>query len=1524
GNLAGANLTFTGAASNTFSGTGPTTDIRTLTINKGTSNANVLEITTSNFTVQGGNTDAASMAYLTLTNGTLKISGNFTLAGRTFTAAGFTIGTTAGFWLNNPNYTVSGQNGSSTVNWLRVSQGTLNIGTASGNSMQFSNNATVIVEGGAINATGRFCVSAAANNLNYVQTGGTITVCTVGNASATLASFDLGQGTGLDPVITGGTVICRLANTSATIRDYRNEQGPTGGGVTGGTVQFGDAGSGAAKAFQANGIFPDVVISNTSGNHTLTLRAPSFFFNNMRNVTINTGNTLNLGVGTNNLLFISGSSTVINNGTIVSNSAGNRFIYFTPGANGGYTGSGTSTGAMTSLESQAGSVTMSQVNNLVVRRVIIFTGNFLNSGKITLGDGSATLNVIQIGNTTSPTAAGTFDAPLTFNLGTGGQQASYLRTGAARSTGGEINPGRTLVNFTQDDTAAFPPHPLTLSGGDVTVTSALNLTNGRIVTGASKVIANGTVARTAGHVDGNLQKPVAVGAAVARTFEIGAANGYTPVSVTFATVTGAGALVARSTTGDHANIATSPVNPAKSVNRYYTLTNLGTVFTTADETATFLPGDVDGGANTANFVTGKYDSPNWSPTTTGTRTATTTQATGITSFSDFQIGEAQWSITATAGAGGTIAPTGTSYVANGGNLSYTITPSACFVIADVVVDGVSQGPIASYDFLNVTANHTISATFTAALAYTIVASAGAGGSISPSGNVSVPCGGDQAFTITPDGCHTIADVLVDGVSVGAVANYNFNAVGANHTISASFAVRVYSIVASAGTGGNISPSGNVYVNCGDDQSFTITTDACYTIRDVLVDGVSVGAVSNYSFVGVTSDHTIAAYFQIIPWTLTSSAGPGGSITPTVVVDCGSSYTFTITPDPCYAVADVLVDGVSVGAVTSYEFTNVQDDHTISATFALTTYTITATAGPGGSISPSGNVNVNCGDDQGFTITPDPCYEVVDVIVDGVSQGSLIFHQFNDVQANHTISATFALSTYTITATAGPGGSIVPSGAVPVTCGDDQTFTITPDACHTILDVQVDGSSVGPVANYTFNDVTSDHIIDATFALSQYTITATAAPGGSITPSGANLVDCGDDLTFLIEPDLCWAITDVVVDGSSVGAVTSYTFSDVMANHTIDAYFALTNYTITATAGPNGSIRPSGNVTVGCGEDQKFTIDPAVGFELCELTVDGESVPVTGSYTFSNVGANHTIHAEFCDIQCPSVAVVAPNGGETLIIGASYPIQWTATDNVSVTCVDILVSYTGLGGPWTSIATCIPNSSPYNWTVVGPASNNAAIKVVAHDAAGNACDDISDREFRIIDFVVPVLLSQFAANPISDGVELRWKLTDAFEFARVNIERGDLATGPFEALAAPITIEGGQSVLVDRTVEVGQTYFYRLAGITREGQVVTFEPLQATAGRPVTEFALAPIANNPARDNVRIAFSVPKDSHVRLSVVDVQGRPVATLIDDTKAAGSYQATWSGDSDRNGRAPSGIYFILMEAPGTKLVQRVALVH
>ena len=158
------------------------------------------------------------------------------------------------------------------------------------------------------------------------------------------------------------------------------------------------------------------------------------------------------------------------------------------------------------------------------------------------------------------------------------------------------------------------------------------------------------------------------------------------------------------------------------------------------------------------------------------------------------------------------------------------------------------------------------------VSYSITASAGANGSITPSGSVYVVPGTNQLFTISPATGYHVADVLVDGSSVGAVTSYTFPSVSSNHTISATFAINTYTLSASAGANGTISPSGSQTVNYGSSRTYTITPATGYHIADVLVDNVSVGPVGTYTFSSVSANHTIAATFAINTYTLNASAG----------------------------------------------------------------------------------------------------------------------------------------------------------------------------------------------------------------------------------------------------------------------------------------------------------------------------------------------------------------------------------------------------------------------------------------------------------------------------------------------------------------------------------------------------------------------------------------------------------------------------------------------------------------------------
>ena len=299
------------------------------------------------------------------------------------------------------------------------------------------------------------------------------------------------------------------------------------------------------------------------------------------------------------------------------------------------------------------------------------------------------------------------------------------------------------------------------------------------------------------------------------------------------------------------------------------------------------------------------------------------------------------------------------------------------------------------------------------------------------------------------------------------------------------------ITATAGPNGSISPSGAVPVDYGFDQEFTFTPADNYLILDVLVDGVSnpaAVAAGKYKFTNVRANHTIHVTFVRANYNFTVNAGAGCTITPpgpVVIVAYKGSITFSIAANTGYDLVDVLKDGVSQGPVPSVSFSNVDADHTIAATCARKQFTITPTWASGGSINPGTIQTVFYGDSITFNIVPDTGYLVDNVLVDGVSQGAITAYTFPNVTANHTIFATFKVRTFTITAVAGANGVIAPAGEVTVNYGGSQAFVITPNSGYLVGDVKVDGSSVGPRLVYLFNNVTSNHTIEATFVPASY-------------------------------------------------------------------------------------------------------------------------------------------------------------------------------------------------------------------------------------------------------------------------------------------------------------------------------------------------------------------------------------------------------------------------------------------------------
>lgn len=518
GNAAGANLTFTGNLPATLGGSGAVTDLRTLTVAK-SAQGNVLELRPTNFTVQGA---TAAGSWLTLTSGTLRLGGSFAGTSPVFAAAAYTIGANAGFWLDNPNYTVTGQAGNATLTGLlRVSRGTFGHGTAATHVFGTSGTPTFLIEGGTLNFAGRL---APANGATYNQSGGTVNVATVGN-SATSASFDAGSTVNFNQ--TGGSIVLVQANSNANGFDFRL-QGFTLQG-NGGQVQTGSAATVGSAAFRLRTLAPNVTVF-AGATARLTAAAGVTDLLVRGSIVVQAGATLDLGGLT---LFLCGNLT--NHGTLKGDTerdsgGGNflpsRLVFWDEDGQGAatYAGSGTVTAPLLSFEvDNVDGVTIAPtVNQIVALTAVLTNGQLTGAGKLTLGNGGATQATFEVA--TAPPA---IDARPTYNPGTGGTRLNYL---APFITGLEVPVSRSVTRLDISNSGG-----VTLAGGDLTVTGdfyPLLLGFSVLTTGANTLIVASPGAPflgDSGWVHGALRKTIP--AAGVTTFQVGTATESSSVDV---------------------------------------------------------------------------------------------------------------------------------------------------------------------------------------------------------------------------------------------------------------------------------------------------------------------------------------------------------------------------------------------------------------------------------------------------------------------------------------------------------------------------------------------------------------------------------------------------------------------------------------------------------------------------------------------------------------------------------------------------------------------------------------------------------------------------------------------------------------------------------------------------------------------------------------------------------------------------------------------------------------------------------
>lgn len=532
-------------------------------------------------------------------------------------------------------------------------------------------------------------------------------------------------------------------------------------------------------------------------------------------------------------------------------------------------------------------------------------------------------------------------------------------------------------------------------------------------------------------------------------------------------------------------------------------------------------------------------------------------------------------VTYSAGAGGSVNGSWPENVDCGDDSSWVLaTADPCYYF----VDWSDASTINPRQETNVTSNLSFTANF-AIYEYDLTTTSSAGGDVTDPGESTYTynCGDIVDLEATADACYHFVNWTGD---IGDIDDINEPittiTMTANASITANFAIDVEVLTYNAGAGGSIVGDTPQNVNCGGDGTEVIATpDPCYHFINW---SDAVGTASRTDL-GVTSNLTVTANFAIDIEVLTYTAGANGTINGSSPqnINCGSNGSaVTAEADPCYH----FVNWSDSSTDNPRTDINVVANISVTANFAGDNYDLTTTSTSGGNVSTPGEGTYNhaCNDIVNLVATADPCYYFVNWSGD---TGDIA--DVNDstttitMLANASITANFAITTYTLAVLADPvaGGAPTFDGSSPFNCSDVVVIHAGLNPCW----VFTGWTPVAGINDSTLEDaeiiMSANTILTAHYS-SDMVLTLSSSGGGDVTTptEGMHHYNCSDVVPLIATPDAFYYFVDWTGDVGTVDDVNDPTTNVTMnGSYDIKANFAIvgglyppTNLSVTMTSG----------------------------------------------------------------------------------------------------------------------------------------------------------------------------------------------------------------------------------------------------------------------------------------------------------------------------------------------------------------------
>ncbi|MES2431001.1 MAG: InlB B-repeat-containing protein [Bacteroidota bacterium] len=591
------------------------------------------------------------------------------------------------------------------------------------------------------------------------------------------------------------------------------------------------------------------------------------------------------------------------------------------------------------------------------------------------------------------------------------------------------------------------------------------------------------------------------------------------------------------------------------------------------------------------------------------------------------------------------------------------------------------------------------------------------------------------------------------------------------------------------------------------------------------------ATADIDWIEITGDAPSASNCSgtTVSYTLTTTASPsaGGTVSGAGTYTSGTVVTLTATPASGYTFTGW--SGDASGTNTSVTVT-MSSNKSVIANFSAITYTLNTTASPsaGGTISGAGTYN--SGTVVTLTATPASGYEFTGWSGDASGTNTSVAVTMN---TNKSVTANFALITYTLSTTAAPSAGGTVTGAGTYDPGTVVTLTASPASGYTFTGWSGDASGTNTSVTVTMD---GDRSVTANFAPVTYTLSTTAVPSAGGTVSGAGTYNSGTVVTLTATPASGYAFTGWSGDASDTNTSVTVTMDN---NKSITANFALITYTLSTTASPTAGGTVSGAGTYNSGTVVTLTATPASGYNFTGWSGDASGTNTSVTVTMSS---NKSVTANF-QLQGGGTATIRIEDNATTAQGlCGYEGSISSNSGASNGKVINLSNSIAKGADW---KVNVPAAGSYtlSWRYVNSSTSNT-----------------------------------YTMALIVNGVTVN----SAQPFAKT------ANSTTFAVSTATVSLNAGNNTIRLQSVASNATADIDWIEITGNAPAAANCAAARPAAIPLTKTTI--IYPNPAKDVAKIIVVAEKDEKIAIKVYDTYGR----MIDDlglTKTSGRQQILYN---------------------------------